>query len=103
MQSDGNIQTGSSVISDGNTQSASHVQSDKNMQIVNYMQVIWLIGMVVMFAVVVVSNLIFTGRLMSSRKLSGKRGRINIYNTDAVDSACLYGSTFSQRGLRIIL
>lgn len=91
VQSDGNIQTGSSVISDGNTQSASHVQSDKNMQIVNYMQVIWLIGMVVMFAVVVVSNLIFTGRLMSSRKLTGKRGRINIYNTDAVDSACLYG------------
>lgn len=90
-QSDGNIQTGSSVISDGNTQSASHVQSDKNMQIVNYMRVIWLIGMVVMFAVVVVSNLIFTGRLMSSRKLTGKRGRINIYNTDAVDSACLYG------------
>lgn len=91
VQSDGNIQTGSSVISDGNTQSASHVQSDKNMQIVNYMRVIWLIGMVVMFAVVVVSNLIFTGRLMSSRKLTGKRGRINIYNTDAVDSACLYG------------
>ena len=28
---------------------------------------------------------------MSSRKLTGKRGRINIYNTDAVDSACLYG------------
>lgn len=90
-QSDGNIQTGSSVISDGNAQTASHVQSDKNMQIVNYMRVIWLIGMVVMFAVVVVSNLIFTGRLMSSRKLTGKRGRINIYNTDAVDSACLYG------------
>ena len=48
-------------------------------------------GMVVMFAVVIVSNLIFTGRLMSTRKLAGKRGRINIYNTDAVNSACLYG------------
>ena len=90
-QADGNIQTGSSAMSDGNTQSASHVQSDKNMQIVNYMRVIWLTGMVVMFAVVVVSNLIFTGRLMSSRKLAGKRDRINIYNTDAVNSACLYG------------
>ena len=30
-------------------------------------------------------------RLMSSRKLAGKRDRINIYNTNAVDSACLYG------------
>lgn len=90
-QADDNIQTGSSVISDGNAQSASHDQSDKNMQLVNYMRIIWLTGMVVMFAVVVVSNLIFTGRLMSSRKLSGKRDRINIYNTDAVDSACLYG------------
>ncbi len=96
-QSDGNIQTGSSVMSDGNAQtgsyvwSASHVQSDDYVMIVNYMRVIWLIGMVVMFAVVVVSNLIFTGRLMSSRKLAGKSGRINIYNTDAVDSACLYG------------
>ena len=28
---------------------------------------------------------------MSSRKLAGKRDRINIYNTDAVNSACLYG------------
>lgn len=108
-QVDDNMQTGSSVMSDGNAQtgsyvrSTSHVQSDDYVKIVNYMRVIWLIGMVVMFAVVVVSNLIFTGRLMSSRKLSGKRGRINIYNTDAVDSACLYGSTFSQRGLRIIL
>ena len=90
-QSGGNIQTGSSVMSDVNAQSASHEQSDKNMQLVNYMRIIWLTGMVVMFAVVVVSNLIFTGRLMSSRKLTGKRGRINIYNTDAVDSACLYG------------
>ena len=90
-QSDGNIQTGSSVISDGNAQSASHEQSDKNMQLVNYIRIIWLIGMVVMFAVVVVSNLIFTGRLMSSRKIAGKRDRINIYNTDTVDSACLYG------------
>ena len=96
-QSDCNIQTGSSVISDGNAQtgsyvrSTSHVQSDDYVKIVNYMRVIWLIGIVVMFAVVVVSNLIFTGRLMSSRKLTGKRGRINIYNTDAVDSACLYG------------
>lgn len=97
VQSDGNIQTGSSVISDGNTQtgsyvrSTSHVQSDDYVKIVNYMWVIWLTGMVVMFAVVVVSNLIFTGRLMSSRKLTGKRGRINIYNTDAVNSACLHG------------
>ena len=90
-QSGGNMQTGSSVMSDGNAQSASHEQSDKNMQLVNYMRIIWLIGMVVMFAVVVVSNLIFTGRLMSSRKLAGKRDRINIYNTDAVNSACLYG------------
>lgn len=90
-QADGNIQTGSSVISDGNTQLSSDMQSDNYMKIVNYMRVIWLIGMVVMFAVVVVSNLIFTGRLMSSRKLAGKRDRINIYNTDAVDSACLYG------------
>ena len=108
-KADGNIQIGSSAMSDNNAQtgsyvrSTSHVQSDDYVKIVNYMRVIWLIGMVVMFAVVVVSNLIFTGRLMSSRKLSGKRGRINIYNTDAVDSACLYGSTFSQRGLRIIL
>ena len=97
VQSDGNIQTGSSVISDGNTQtgsyvrSTSHVQSDDYVKIVNYMWVIWLTGMVVMFAVVIVSNLIFTGRLMSTRKLAGKRGRINIYNTDAVNSACLYG------------
>ena len=96
-QSDGNIQTGSSVMSDGNAQtgsyvwSASHVQSDNYMKIVNYMRVIWLTGMVVMFAVVVVSNLIFTGRLMSSRKLAGKSGRINIYKTETVDSACLYG------------
>ena len=90
-QSGGNMQTGSSVMSDGNAQSVSHEQSDKNMQLVNYMRIIWLIGMVVMFAVVVVSNLIFTGRLMSSRKLAGKRDRINIYNTDAVNSACLYG------------
>ncbi|MDO5339054.1 MAG: M56 family metallopeptidase [Eubacteriales bacterium] len=96
-QSDGNIQTGSSMMSDGNSQtggyvrSASHVQSDDYVKIVDYMRIIWLTGMVVMFAVVVVSNLIFTGRLMSSRKLTGKRGRINIYNTDAVDSACLYG------------
>lgn len=96
-QADGNMQTGSSVMSDGNAQtgsyvrSTSHVQSDDYVKIVNYMWVIWLTGMVVMFAVVVVSNLIFTGRLMSSRKLAGKSGRINIYNTDAVDSACLYG------------
>lgn len=96
-QADGNIQIGSSAMSDSNAQtgsyvrSTSHVQSDDYVKIVNYMRVIWLIGMVVMFAVVVVSNLIFTGRLMSSRKLTGKRGRINIYNTDAVDSACLYG------------
>lgn len=90
-QADGNIQTGSSVMSDGNAQSASHEQSDKNMQLVNYIRIIWLTGMVVMFAVVIVSNLIFTGRLMSTRKLAGKRGRINIYNTDAVNSACLYG------------
>ena len=90
-QSGGNMQTGSSVMSDVNAQSASHEQSDKNIQLVNYMRIIWLIGMVVMFAVVVVSNLIFTGRLMSSRKLAGKRDRINIYNTDAVNSACLYG------------
>lgn len=96
-QSDGNIQTGSSVISDGNAQtgsyvrSTSHVQSDDYVKIVNYMWVIWLTGMVVMFAVVVVSNLIFTGRLMSSRKLAGKSGRINIYKTETVDSACLYG------------
>lgn len=90
-QVDDNMQTGSSVISDGNAQTGSYVRSDKNMQLVNYMRIIWLIGMVVMFAVVVVSNLIFTGRLMSSRKLAGKRDRINIYNTDAVDSACLYG------------
>lgn len=90
-QTDGNIQTGSSVMSDDNTQLSSDMQSDNYMKIVNYMRVIWLIGMVVMFAVVVVSNLIFTGRLMSSRKLAGKRDRINIYNTDAVDSACLYG------------
>lgn len=96
-QADGNMQTGSSEMSDGNAQtgsyvrSTSHVQSDDYVMIVNYMRVIWLTGMVVMFAVVVVSNLIFTGRLMSSRKLAGKSGRINIYNTDAVDSACLYG------------
>lgn len=90
-QADGNMQTGSSVMSDGNAQSASHVQSDDYVKIVNYMRVIWLIGMVVMFAFVVVSNLIFTGRLMSSRKLAGKSGRINIYNTDNVNSACLYG------------
>ena len=90
-QADGNIQTGSSVMSDGNAQSASHEQSDKNMQLVNYIRIIWLTGMVVMFAVVIVSNFIFTGRLMSTRKLAGKRGRINIYNTDAVNSACLYG------------
>lgn len=96
-QADGNIQTGSSVMSDGNAQtgsyvrSTSHVQSDDYVKIVNYMWVIWLTGMVVMFAVVVVSNLIFTGRLMSSRKLAGKSGRINIYNTDNVNSACLYG------------
>ena len=96
-QSDGNIQTGSSVMSDNNAQtgsyvrSTSHVQSDDYVKIVNYMRVIWLIGMVVMFAVVVVSNLIFTGRLMSSRKLAGKSGRINIYKTETVDSACLYG------------
>lgn len=90
-QSGGNMQTGSSVMSDVNAQSASHEQSDKNIQLVNYMRVIWLIGMVVMFAVVVVSNLIFTGRLMSSRKLAGKSGRINIYKTETVDSACLYG------------
>ena len=90
-QADGNIQIGSSVMSDGNAQSASHEQSDKNMQLVNYIRIIWLTGMVVMFAVVIVSNLIFTGRLMSTRKLAGKRGRINIYNTDAVNSACLYG------------
>lgn len=96
-KADGNIQIGSSSMSDNNAQtgsyvrSTSHVQSDDYVMIVNYMRVIWLIGMVVMFAVVVVSNLIFTGRLMSSRKLAGKSGRINIYNTDAVDSACLYG------------
>ena len=90
-QADGNIQTGSSVISDGNAQTGSYVRSDKNMQLVNYMRIIWLTGMVVMFAVVVVSNLIFTGRLMSSRKLTGKRDRINIYKTETVDSACLYG------------
>lgn len=84
-QADGNMQTGSSVMSDGNAQTGSYVK------IVNYMWVIWLTGMVVMFAVVVVSNLIFTGRLMSSRKLAGKSGRINIYNTDNVNSACLYG------------
>ena len=60
VQSDGNIQTGSSVMSDGNAQtgsyvrSTSHVQSDDYVKIVNYMRVIWLIGMVVMFAVVVV-------------------------------------------------
>lgn len=71
-QADGNIQIGSSVMSDGNAQSASHEQSDKNMQLVNYIRIIWLTGMVVMFAVVIVSNLIFTGRLMSTRKLAGK-------------------------------
>ena len=70
-QADGNIQIGSSVMSDGNAQSASHEQSDKNMQLVNYIRIIWLTGMVVMFAVVIVSNLIFTGRLMSTRKLAG--------------------------------
>lgn len=96
-QADGNIQVGSSAMSDSNAQtgsyvrSTSHVQSDDYVKIVNYMRVIWLIGMVVMFAVVVVSNLIFTGRLMSSRKLAGKSGRINIYKTETVDSACLYG------------
>lgn len=96
-QADGNIQIGSSAMSDSNAQtgsyvrSTSHVQSDDYVKIVNYMRVIWLIGMVVMFAVVVVSNLIFTGRLMSSRKLAGKSGRINIYKTETVDSACLYG------------
>lgn len=90
-QVDGNIQTGSSAMSDSNAQIGSYVRSDKNMQLVNYIRIIWLTGMVVMFAVVVVSNLIFTGRLMSSRKLAGKRDRINIYNTNAVDSACLYG------------
>lgn len=96
-KADGNIQIGSSAMSDNNAQtgsyvrSTSHVQSDDYVKIVNYMRVIWLIGMVVMFAVVVVSNLIFTGRLMSSRKLAGKSGRINIYKTETVDSACLYG------------
>ena len=96
-QADGNIQIGSSAMLDSNAQtgsyvrSTSHVQSDDYVKIVNYMRVIWLIGMVVMFAVVVVSNLIFTGRLMSSRKLAGKSGRINIYKTETVDSACLYG------------
>ena len=60
-------------MSDGNAQSASHEQSDKNMQLVNYIRIIWLTGMVVMFAVVIVSNLIFTGRLMSTRKLAGKK------------------------------
>lgn len=90
-QVDGNIQTGSSAMSDSNAQIGSYVRSDNNMQLVNYIRIIWLTGMVVMFAVVVVSNLIFTGRLMSSRKLAGKRDRINIYNTNAVDSACLYG------------
>ena len=96
-KADGNIQIGSSAMSDNNAQtgsyvrSTSHVQSDDYVKIVNYMRVIWLIGMVVMFAVVVVSNLIFTGRLMSSRKLAGKSGRINIYKTETVNSACLYG------------
>lgn len=96
-KADGNIQIGSSSMSDNNAQtgsyvrSTSHVQLDDYVKIVNYMRVIWLIGMVVMFAVVVVSNLIFTGRLMSSRKLAGKSGRINIYKTETVDSACLYG------------
>ncbi len=90
-QSGGNMQTVSSAMSDSNARTGSYVRSDKNMQLVNYIRIIWLTGMVVMFAVVVVSNLIFTGRLMSSRKLAGKSGRINIYNTDAVDSACLYG------------
>lgn len=71
-QVDGNIQTGSSAMSDSNAQIGSYVRSDKNMQLVNYIRIIWLTGMVVMFAVVVVSNLIFTGRLMSSRKLAGK-------------------------------
>ena len=90
-QSGGNMQTGSSVMSDGNAQSASDMQSDNYMKIVNYMRVIWLTGMVLMFLVVVVSNLIFTDRLMSSRKLARKSGRINIYKTETVDSACLYG------------
>ena len=87
-QVDGNIQTGSSAMSDSNAQIGSYVRSDKNMQLVNYIRIIWLTGMVVMFAVVVVSNLIFTGRLMSSRKLAGKRDRINIYNTNS-PSSCL--------------
>lgn len=90
-QADGNIQTGSSAMSDGNAHTGSYVQSDDYVKIVNYMRVIWLTGMVVMFAVVVESNLIFTDRLMLSRKLAGKSGRINIYKTETVDSACLYG------------
>lgn len=99
-QTDGGTPVGSSVQSGGSIQSESNKQtggvqaaSDEQsyMQIVSYIRIIWLAGMVVMFTVVVVSNLIFTGRLMSTRKSAGKRGRINIYNTDAVDSACLYG------------
>lgn len=96
-QSGDNMQTGSSVMSDDNAQtesyvrSASDMQSDNYIKIENYMRVIWLTGMVLMFIVVVVSNLIFTGRLMSSRKLAGKSGKINIYKTEIVDSACLYG------------
>lgn len=84
-QTDSRTQVGSGEVSYGNA------QSDKNMHIVSFIRVIWLVGIVLMFVVVIVSNLIFTGRLISSRKLSGKSGRINIYNTDVVDSACLHG------------
>ena len=53
-QVDGNIQTGSSAMSDSNAQIGSYVRSDKNMQLVNYIRIIWLTGMVVMFAVVAI-------------------------------------------------
>lgn len=102
VQTSGNTKGITDVMSDGRMQAENETYTDKKMQetssarpdnihIISYMLGIWFTGMALMFLIVVVSNIIFYRRLISTRIKTGNSGRISIYITDVVDSACLYG------------
>ena len=102
VQTSGNTKGITDVMSDGRMQAENETYTDKKMQetssakpdnihIISYMLGIWFTGMALMFLIVVVSNIIFYRRLIYTRIKTGNSGRISIYITDVVDSACLYG------------
>ena len=56
------------------------------------LRTIWIVGMAATAGCLVISNLCFSRRLVKSRRLLGREGRLNVYLTDRLESPCLCGS-----------